>query len=221
MYLTIANLLSAEDVTRIRSKAAMLDWKDGALTAGARARSVKQNLQADMTSKAGEGLHDFLMTAISAHPVLKAAAWPRRFSRLLLSRANDSGGYGRHVDNTLMGQGSARMRTDLSFTLFLTDPEAYEGGELVIEGQGGDFSAKPAAGDLILYPSGAIHEVKPVTRGERLACVGWIESLVRDPSARETLFDLQTLRTSLAPEAPGALTLDKVIANLLRRWAEA
>ena len=162
MFLTIANVLSTEDVQRVQAKASSLPWHDGARTAGARARNVKRNLQADLTTEPGEALHDFLLSAISRHPVLKAAAWPRRFSRLLLSRSEEGGGYGQHVDNALIGEGATRMRTDLSFTLFLSDPDLYQGGELAIEGQGGEFAAKPAAGDLILYPSGAIHEVRPV-----------------------------------------------------------
>tara|TARA_R110000787_G_scaffold4726_17_gene17958 strand:+ start:2810 stop:3487 length:678 start_codon:yes stop_codon:yes gene_type:complete len=223
MFLTIANLLNPRDLSRVQKKADALNWVDGARTAGGRAKAVKRNLQADLRSAPGEALHTFLMQAIMAHPVLKGAAQPRLFSRLMLSRTGVGGFYGRHVDNARVGAGDERVRTDMSFTLFLSEPNTYDGGELVVETQGGVHSARPAAGDLVLYPSGDIHEVSPVTRGERLACIGWIESAVSDPQAREALFELENLRASLAgklaSDDPEHLALDKVISNLLRRWS--
>ncbi|MFH1517878.1 MAG: Fe2+-dependent dioxygenase [Pseudomonadota bacterium] len=223
MFLTIASLLNARDLARVRKKAETLNWVDGTRTAGGRARAVKRNLQANLRSVPGEALHAFLMEAIVSHPVLAGAAQPHRFSRLMLSRTGEGGFYGRHVDNARVGAGDERVRTDLSFTLFLSEPDTYDGGELVVETQGGLHAAKPAAGDLVLYPSGDIHEVRPVTRGERLACIGWIESAVRDPQAREALFELENLRASLAGKLaandPEHLVLDKVISNLLRRWS--
>ena len=123
-----------------------------------------------------------------------------------------------------MPSGEDHLRTDLSFTLFLSDPDTYDGGELVIETAAGDFTAKPGAGDLVLYPSGSIHEVRPVTRGTRLVVVGWIESRIRDAAARDILFDLDNLKSSLVArlpaDAPELLALDKSIGALLRRWAE-
>lgn len=223
MFLTIANLLRARDLARVRKKADTLNWVDGTRTAGGRARAVKRNLQANLRSVPGEALHAFLMQAITAHPVLRGAAQPHRYSRLMLSRTGEGGFYGRHVDNAQVGAGDEQVRTDLSFTLFLSEPETYDGGELVVETQGGLHAARLAAGDLVLYPSGDIHEVRPVTRGERLACIGWIESAVRDPQAREALFELANLRASLAgklaADDPEHLVLDKVISNLLRRWS--
>ncbi len=223
MFLTIANVLSLDTLSTTLSVAPALDWHPGARTAGARARSVKHNLQADLTEGDGADLHDLLLKDISAHRVLRAAARPRLFSRLLLSRTEDGGHYGRHVDNALMPHGNGRMRTDLSFTLFLSDPATYDGGELLIDTPAGDYSAKPDAGDLVLYPSGAIHEVRPVTRGSRLACVGWIESSIADASAREILFDLENLKSALAAtlpsSAPELLELDKSIGALIRRWS--
>lgn len=224
MFLTIASVLSPRDLARIRKKADALDWVDGTRTAGGRARTVKHNQQANLRSVPGEALHVFMMQAVSNHPVLNAAAQPARFSRLMLSRTGPGDYYGRHVDNARVGSGEDRVRTDMSFTLFLSDPESYDGGELVVESQGGAHAAKPAAGDLVLYPSGDIHEVRPVTRGERLACVGWIECAVRDPQAREALFELENLRAALAAKLPADnpehLVLDKVIANLVRRWSD-
>ena len=220
MFHTISDLLPAEDLDRVRRKAAGLDWKDGRKTAGRTAREVKSNLQADLTTPAGQGLHDFLMRAISGHGTLRMLARPARFSRLLLSRTEAGGQYGLHVDNALMGSGDTELRTDLSFTLFLSDPEAYEGGELCLSTSAGAYEAKPAAGSLVIYPSGAIHEVRPVASGSRLACVGWIQSRIQRADQREILFDLDTLRASL-PETATAqrLALDKTVSNLIRMWA--
>jgi PKHD-type hydroxylase len=157
--------------------------------------------------------------------VIKAAAQPRRFSPLLISKTGVGGHYGAHVDNAVMGKGAARLRTDLSFTLFLSPPSEYDGGELMIHNAGMAQELKGEAGHLVLYPSGSIHEVKPVTRGTRIVSVGWIESLLADAGQRELLFDLENLRTALRQQLPSQsaelLTLDKTIANLLRMWAHA
>jgi PKHD-type hydroxylase len=224
MFLTLASVLSPADVSEIRTRSESLGWLPGKLTAGPRARAVKHNLQADLSTPAGEALHSTLLATVSAHGVLRAAARPHRFSRFLLSRTEDGGHYGRHVDNAVMLERDGALRTDLSFTLFLSDPESYDGGELVIETPSGDYQAKPNAGDLVLYPSGAIHEVRPVTRGSRLACVGWIESRVPDASARNILFDLENLKVSLTAQlpaqAPEILALDKCVGALLRRWVK-
>ena len=182
---------------------------------------MKHNAQADLSSRTGSKLRKMLKAAISGHPVLRAAAQPKRFSKLLVSRTETGGGYGLHVDNAFMGDGADRIRTDLSFTLFLSDPDTYAGGELSTEHAGLTQALKPPAGDLVLYPSTSLHEVKPVTSGTRLACVGWIESHVRSAEDREILFDLENLRASLAqrhdPQSPEMLTLAKTISNLLRR----
>lgn len=220
MYFTVSGLLPPEDVERVRAKAAQLDWEDGRITAGRSARTVKSNLQADMSGDLGQGLNDFLMRAISGNTLVKRIARPRRFSKLLLSRTEDSGHYGHHVDNAIMGKDGHQLRTDLSFTLFLSDPASYEGGELSLSTSTGEFDAKPEAGTLIIYPSGAIHQVKPVTAGSRLACVGWIESRIQRADRREILFDLESVRSNLKPsQAEMRLVLDKSISNLIRMWA--
>tara|TARA_R110000868_G_scaffold42990_1_gene145157 strand:- start:140 stop:598 length:459 start_codon:yes stop_codon:yes gene_type:complete len=151
--------------------------------------------------------------------VLKSAARPAQFSNLILSRTEDGGNYGLHVDNATMGPVETRIRTDLSFTLFLSDPEDYDGGELLLETSSGEYRAKPPAGDLVLYPSGALHRVTPVTRGTRLACVGWIQSEVRRADQREILFDLENLR-AISPQGDTRLVLDKSISNLIRMWRD-
>lgn len=223
MILTIAAIPEADHLAAIAERIALLDWRDGRETAGAVAREVKRNEQAVMNSPAGRALQEELSHIITDHPVIRAAAQPRRFSPLLVSRTGPGGRYGRHVDNALMGKGERRLRTDLSFTLWLTPPGDYEGGELVIHAAGMTQEIKGEAGHLVLYPSGSIHEVRPVTRGQRIVCVGWIESLVADAAQRETLFDLENLRASLRGRLPAQseelLTLDKTIASLLRLWA--
>jgi PKHD-type hydroxylase len=223
MILAIHAIPEADRLAAIHERIALLSWRDGRETAGAVARAVKRNEQAVLEGAMGRLLSEEITRLLSDHPVIRAAAQPRRFSHLLISRTVEGGGYGVHVDNAMMGKGDKRVRTDLSFTLFLTPPKDYDGGELVIHAAGMTQSVKGEAGHLVLYPSGSIHEVRPVTRGTRLVCVGWIESLIADAAQREMLFDLENLRTSLRAQIPAQsaelLTLDKTIANLLRMWA--
>lgn len=223
MILVINALGDPQDLAAITDRIALLEWRDGRETAGATAREVKRNEQAAMEGLAGRALQEELSRIVFDNAVVKAAAQPRRLSPLIISRTGIDGKYGAHVDNALMGKGGARLRTDLSFTLFLSPPGDYEGGELVIHTAGMTQELKGEAGHLVLYPSGSIHEVKPVTRGTRIVCVGWIESHVADPGRRELLFDLENLRTALRQQLPSQstelLTLDKSIGNLLRMWA--
>lgn len=222
--LSIGGLLDDEQLARIRGELGALTWRDGKITAGGQARRVKQNEQADLSTPDGRKLRTELKEAILAHPVVRSAARPRRMSPLMISRTADGGHYGAHIDNAIMGKGEERLRTDLSFTLFLAPPETYEGGELVLHTSSGTQRLKSDVGDLVLYPSSEIHEVTPVTSGTRIACVGWIESLVPDQAKRALLFDLENLRVSLRRSMPTGcaelLTLDKSIANLLRMWAQ-
>lgn len=223
MVLLINLLDDPAHLAALGERIGLLEWRDGRETAGSVARHVKRNLQAAMDSIAGRRLQEELAALIEDHPVLRASAQPRRFSPLIISKTAGGGHYGAHIDNALMGRGAQRLRTDLSFTLFLTPPEEYGGGELVVHAAGMTQELKGEAGQLVLYPSASIHEVRPVTRGTRIVCVGWIESLVADQASREMLFDLENLRTALRTQLPvqsaELLTLDKTIANLLRMWA--
>jgi len=225
MILVINALDDAGHLAALNERIAMLEWRDGRETAGSVAREVKRNLQAALDSTPGRLVHDELLALVSENAVVKAAAQPRRFSPLIVSKTGVDGHYGAHVDNALMGKGSARLRTDISFTLFLTPPGDYDGGELVVHAAGMSQDVKGEAGHLVLYPSTSIHEVRPVTRGTRIVCVGWIESLIADQARREMLFDLENLRAALRQKLPlqsaELLTLDKTIANLLRMWAQA
>ena len=223
-FLILSQAVPKETLDTLNDTIDQLTWRDGKTTAGRTAKKVKENEQADLSTAAGRALSKTIISALKSHPVFKAAAQPRRISNLIFSKTSGGGRYGAHVDNALMGKDAARMRTDLSFTLFLSDPQTYDGGDLTVHLPGYRQSFKGERGDLILYGSSYIHEVTPVTRGERLACVGWVESLVADEAQRNLLFDLENLRASLRPQLPDGsgemLTLDKSIANLLRMWAK-
>ncbi len=224
MLLTIGEVLSPDQLTQVREDLALLSWRNGAETAGRQARAVKQNLQADLSSRAGAAVRRRLDSILQSHPVLNSAARPKCFSPVLISRTPAGGGYGAHIDNAFMGAGQNRLRTDLAFTLFLSAPDEYEGGELVIDRPGESQSVKLKAGDLVLYPATYLHAVQPVTAGERLACVGWIESLVRQACDREILFDLENLKAGLAdhfePDSAERLIAAKLFSNLLRRLSD-
>jgi PKHD-type hydroxylase len=193
-------------------------FEDGRRTAGWHAREVKRNLQATRHGLA-DGVLRKIEQALLAHEVLVAAARPKRLVRLLISRYEPGMTYGTHVDDAMIDG----VRTDLSFTLFLSDPASYEGGELIVEDSYGERAIKLPAGELILYPSTTLHRVEPVTAGVRLAAVGWLRSYVRDAERREFLFDLETALRQIHAEQGKSPVFDilvKTRTNLLRRWAE-
>lgn len=225
MVLMISAICDAAQLAALHEQIALLEWRDGRASAGPVAREVKDNLQAVMDSAAGRALERQVLEIVADHPVVKAAAQPRRLAPLIISKTSNGGHYGLHIDNAVMAmRPGARMRTDLSFTLFLTAPGDYDGGELVVHTPGMVQKIKGEPGQLVLYPSSSLHEVQPVTRGERIVCVGWIESLIADAAQREILFDLENLRPSLrqrfGAKSIESLTLDKTIANLIRHWAQ-
>lgn len=217
MLVLLREVLAEEDIVRVRRGLDDAEWVDGRETAGAAARAVKANQQARANPRM-DALAHFLRAALERHEVFSAAARLARPLKLLFSRYHAGMAYGLHTDDAIMGAGEGRIRTDLALTLFLSAPETYEGGALILETAAGESRIKLAAGDAVLYGAGALHRVETVTAGERLACVGWGQSLVRDPAQRELLFDLARARRSDGPEA--RLLLDKVSSNLLRMWAE-
>jgi PKHD-type hydroxylase len=222
MSLILQEVLAAEDLDRVRTELSELVWFSGKRTAGAAARGVKENLQADGSDRRVKELERFVLEALRRHPLFEIAARPARISRLLFSRYEPGMTYGAHTDDALMGGGDDKLRTDLAFTVFLADRESYDGGELVVESPLGEQAIGLDAGDAILYSAGSIHHVAPVTRGARLAAVGWIQSYVPDITQRETLFDLSVTRGRLAQAGIAReelLRLDKSISNLLRMWA--
>jgi PKHD-type hydroxylase len=219
MILCIADVLARDDLALAGDQLGRASFVDGRATAGWHAREVKRNLQAGRGDPALEELRRMLVARLLANPVFQLAARPKALTPLLLSRYEPGMSYGTHVDDAMMGG----LRTDLAFTLFLSDPESYAGGELVIEATVGEQPFKLAAGSLVLYPATTLHRVEPVATGQRLAAVGWIRSYVRDAEARELLFDLDTARRALFERhgrMPEFNLLAKCAANLLRRWAE-
>ncbi len=218
MILVIADVLDKHEVAALREAADRLDYVDGKTTAGRYARDVKQNLQAK-PSEALDAIFDKVKGALMAHEVFQSGARPRKFARLLLSRYRSGMEYGLHVDDPIM-QGS---RTDLSFTLPLSDPGDYDGGGLAIDDGLEERVIRLAAGDAVLYPTSALHRVEPVTRGERVAVVGWVTSRIRDPSRREVLFDLDAAAREVfaaTGKTPAFDRLFKAKSNLYRMWAE-
>ena len=217
--LLIADVLDPAALERVRRGLAEAPFADGRRTAGGAARAVKANRQADGSEAQVSALGRFVRQAMERNGPFQIYARPARWSPILFNRYGAGERYGLHMDDAIMGGDEHRLRSDLSFTLFLADPDAYEGGELVLEGTDGERAVKPAAGALVVYSTGALHRVEPVTSGERLAAVGWIQSLIRRADQREILFDLARIRDT-APEGEPRLLMDKSIGNLLRLWAE-
>ena len=218
MQIVIGNVLSADEITRLRETLAHATFEDGRETAGFAARLVKNNRQATNDRKI-ETVRKLVEERILGNEVFAMAVRPKALTSVMFSAYEPGMHYGSHVDDALM-QG---MRTDVSFTLFLSEPESYDGGELVIESASGEDAVKLGAGSLVAYPSTALHHVAPVTRGARLAAVGWARSYVRDGAQREMLFDLDTARRQLFAREGKSAEYDlvsKSLANLLRMWVE-
>ncbi|MFO1493540.1 MAG: Fe2+-dependent dioxygenase [Lysobacterales bacterium] len=202
------------------------EWRDGRASAGSLAAAVKSNQQLREDSALARELGQQLLARLGRHPGFLSAALPERILPPRFNRYGEGARYGLHVDAAVMHygvDGAQTLRSDLSATLFLAEPDSYEGGELCIETEFGAQQVKLPAGQLVLYPSSSLHEVRAVTRGERLAAFFWIQSLVRDGSARSLLYDLdqslQQLRPTLAADDARLVALTGVYHNLLRRWA--
>lgn len=222
MIVSIENILAPEELKTLIDRLDPADFIDGKTTAGWHAKTVKNNTQLTAKADYANDLRELVKAALWRHPLFKMVARPKQIHSLLFSRYEVGMSYGTHVDNALMGDQSF-LRSDLSFTLFLNDPSAYEGGELVIEDFAGEKPYKLNAGSTIVYPSTTLHRVNSVTKGTRWVVVGWVQSLIRDPAKREILFDLDTARRSIFQQSGKTIEFDlisKSHANLLRRWAE-
>ena len=221
MRLQLDNLIEPAQLEILRQDllSSEADWRPGRDTAGWHARAVKNNRQLDRSSALHQRLTESVASRVVGHPLLAAAVLPVRLHGLLFSRTGPGEGYGRHVDNAFMAEG----RADVSFTLFLSEPDSYSGGALMLESPDGEEEVRLPAGSAIVYPSTLLHRVEPVSGGERLAAVGWIQSRVRDADQRELLFDLDTARRSLFHQEGKSEVFDLIsrsYSNLLRRWGE-
>lgn len=231
MLVQIPGLLSSEQVTHIRKQLAAAAWVDGKATAGAQSAGAKNNLQLPEDAPAGRALGEIILSAVGRNERFMSASLALRVFPPLFNRYDTGMAFGTHIDNAIRvvksSLGTAppvRVRTDLSATLFLTDPSEYDGGELVVEDTFGTHKVKLAAGDLVLYSATSRHHVTPVTRGSRWSCFFWVQSMIRDESARAMLFDLdnavQGLRREIG-DSDHVVGLTGLYHNLVRRWAEA
>jgi PKHD-type hydroxylase len=228
MLLHVANVLTAEQVAQCRGWLASADWRDGRATAGYQSARAKNNHQLAEDDPIARQLGGVIVTALSRNPTFFSGALPRRIFPPLFNRYEGGESFDTHVDNAIRYDHAANppqpVRTDLSATLFLSAPEDYDGGELVIEDTFGAHSVKLPAGDLALYPGSSLHKVQTVTRGARVAAFFWIQSLVRSDSQRRLLFDLDVSiqeLTQRVPDAPELVRLTGVYHNLLREWSDA
>ena len=225
MLTIIENILDEEQIRDFRQKLKAAEWADGAASAGTRSVKVKQNLQLDRQNALSVELGNVILRKLGNEPLFISASLAEKIWPPIFNLYQNGGHYGTHSDAALMRLPEANMtiRSDLSATIFLSEPDEYDGGELVIEQQYGAQPVKLAAGDMVLYPSSSLHQVTPVTRGKRICAITWMQSAVDDPSARELLFDLDQSIQSLTPDRshddPDIDRLIHVYHNMLRRWA--
>lgn len=225
MLLAIPDLLGATEVALCRSRLAQAEWVDGRVTAGHQSALAKKNRQVIEGSAVARELGELVLKALQRSALFMSAALPEKIFPPLFNAYAGGEHFGTHVDGAIrpLGDGSVRIRTDLSATLFLSAPETYEGGELCIEDTYGLRKVKLPAGHLLLYPATSLHQVTPVTQGTRLASFFWIQSLVREDTDRSLLFDLDSAIRQLGgerPDHPVVVQLTGVYHNLLRKWAE-
>lgn len=219
MLLSIPDVLPADLLTAASAAFGTEAFADGTLTAGWHAKLVKNNVQMQRSDTAKK-LEAEIIRCLMSHPVFQMAVRPKMVSPLLFSAYTDGQHYGKHVDDAIQRAG---LRTDVSFTIFLSDPKSYTGGELCITAPFGDQTIKLPRGTIVIYPSSSLHEVKPVTKGTRQVCVGWAQSLIRDPAQREILFDLDRARRAIFDKDGKTDAFDQLTkssANLVRMWAE-
>lgn len=225
MILKIPSLLSADDLRFVREKLAHAAWQDGRVTAGHQAVQVKQNQQLGLDDPITKELAQLIIERLGQAPLFIASALPKQVLPPRFNRYTGGGTYGNHIDNALfpLPNNSGYVRTDLSCTLFLNDPDDYDGGELVITDQANDARIKWAAGDMVVYPSTSLHRVEPVTRGERLASFFWVQSLIRDQEQRGILFTMDQAIQSLTQDQAddqAIASLTGVYHNLMRSWVQ-
>jgi PKHD-type hydroxylase len=223
MLLTVPAVLKADEVALARSWLADAPFADGRLSAGTAARRVKNNQELAGGAAELDRLNRLVMENLTRHPVYRAGALPLHAASPLYARYRPGMTYGDHLDDPIMGTDGVLYRSDVAVTIFLSAPQEYDGGELVIRSAAGEQKVKGAAGDAVLYPASTIHRVSPVTRGERLVAITWVQSLVRDAARRELLYGLNLAREKLlqsAPEAEETAQVNAADLNLIRMWSD-
>lgn len=225
MLLTIPDLFSREQVKEIRLQLDSAEWVDGRVTAGHQSTLAKNNLQIPEGHPVAKEVGELILQTLGQNPLFVSAALPMKVFPPLFNRYSGGQSFGTHIDNAIrhLKGTTHRVRSDLSATLFFSNPEEYDGGELVVEDTYGIHSIKLPAGHMVLYPSSSLHNVRPVSRGARVSSFFWIQSMVRDDGARALLFDLDNVTQRIGAEqvdSPNAIRLTGIYHNLLRRWAE-
>ncbi|QOW48719.1 Fe2+-dependent dioxygenase [Acinetobacter sp. YH12138] len=222
----IPNVLSKEQVNYFRTEMQKVEWTNGQKTTGSLSKNVKNNQQLDVEHPLTQHLGDIILHELAQHALFTSAALPLNILPPYFNRYENGETFGFHVDNAIrwMPDSNQKIRTDLSCTIFLSEPEEYEGGELVVEDTYGYHEVKLPAGDLILYPSTSVHEVTPVTAGCRIASFFWLQSMIREDAERHMLFNLdqsiQNLRMQLGDAHSEVVKLTSLYHNLIRKWAE-
>ena len=223
MMIHIPNVLSPEQVARCRAVMEKAAWVDGRVTAGHQSAQVKFNLQLPEEAPESRELGDMVLEALGRSNLFMSAVLPKQVFPPLFNRYDAGMTFGAHVDNAVRAGNGARIRTDVSSTLFISGPEDYDGGELVVQNTYGEHSVKLPAGDMIVYPATSLHNVVPITRGSRIASFFWTQSMIRDESKRSLLFDMDMAIIKLGRDHPGHASnveLTAVYHNLLRQWVE-
>lgn len=222
MNIYIPGLLKAEELATVKSLIADSTFEDGRKTASMAAKKVKNNEQLDAEAENSQKVREIVLNAMQDSPLLQQAFLPKKIYPPIVSRYTEGMEYGWHVDGPVMGED--KVRTDLAMTLFLNDPETYEGGELILQNPSGSLQYKLPAGDAIVYPATQLHCVQKITKGERLAVVTWFQSLVRNSSHRELLFQITQIIASLNQKENAAMEADslmQIYSNLQRMWVES
>jgi PKHD-type hydroxylase len=223
MLLQLKNVLDASKLSNMREVLSKVTFIDGKHSAGQAASRVKNNEEMKQGTQQADYLDHLLIGSLAENTDFRSGALPYRVAQPVFARYTQGMQYGNHVDDPIMGSGAEKFRTDVSITVFLNEPEDYDGGELIINTSYGEKAVKLPAGSAVIYPSASVHRVAEITRGERLAAIVWLQSMVRDPVQRELLYELDQARNTLLssnPDATETQQVDHSYVNLLRMWSE-
>jgi PKHD-type hydroxylase len=225
MLLHIPHVLNTEELSELKALMSKGDWVDGKITAGTQSAQVKRNMQLPEESSSAEVARKIVLKALSRNALFFSAALPKKIYPPLFNQYREGMDFGAHIDNAVRTHALTgnHVRTDISSTLFISPPESYEGGELVIEDTYGVQSVKLPAGDMVVYPGTSLHQVKPITRGARVACFFWTQSMIRDDAQRTLLFDMDAAISTLRQQngdSPAVIRLTGNYHNLIRMWAD-